>query len=129
MPVLNGIGRAIEYEVETVVDKQQIRITSLCEGEFKEGRLQGYARCMNFENECCMVGFWQPKPSITFKTMKKDDALNSILNLSKPKGKWCSFHYDGSFKNKEGEYDGYKKFREEYIADFNENFGEGYIVK
>jgi len=40
-------------------------LTSLIEGQFKNGKLNGYARVMNFETEICMVGFWAPKTAQT----------------------------------------------------------------
>jgi len=56
-----------------------------------EGKVQGFCRMFNLENETCSIGFWKPKAKVS-------DTWSSIVNLSQPSGKFCSFHIDGSFK-------------------------------
>ena len=50
------------------------------------------------------------------------------MQLSKPIGKFCSFHKDGSFKHREGEYDGFKMLEERAIRDFKLNFSLEVVV-
>lgn len=121
MPVLTGFARVIEYEVEGKDNEHSIKATALIEGQFENGLISGLARCMNFENHITMVGYWAPKTTAV-------EEWTSLLNLSKPKGKFCGFHYDGSYKYREGEYDGFKKFEERAIFDFKNNFGDNIIV-
>jgi len=98
MQVLNGIVRMLEYEVVNDDEgNQSLELTALIEGMMRRGKLHGFARVMNFETETCLVGYWEPK------TMSVEN-WNSIVQLSKPQGKFCGFFNDGSYKHKEGVY-------------------------
>lgn len=68
-----------------------------------------------------MVGYWAPKVQLV-------ENWTSIVQLSKPSGKFCSFYSDGSLKNKEGVYDGWKKYDEQLIFDFMENYKEEEMI-
>jgi hypothetical protein len=118
MRVLNGITRVLEYEVIQDEDGNQgLNLTAILEGQLKNGKLDGYARVMNFVTEICMVGYWTPR-------INQVENWTSIVQLSKPFGKFCSFYNDGSYKNKEGVYDGWKKFDDVFIFDYLENHKE-----
>lgn len=37
-------------------------LVSIIEGEFKNGRIDGFARVFDIQNETCSIGFWKPGP-------------------------------------------------------------------
>jgi len=80
-----------------------------------EGRVEGFARVFNLDNETCLYGFWKSKSKVS-------DGWSSIIHMSCPSGKFCSFLIDGSFKCKPGEYEGYKCIDDRIIKDFRKNF-------
>lgn len=53
---ISGFVRIIEYEK----CGSELKIMSLIEGQVKEGKISGYARVFNIQEQKCSLGFWKP---------------------------------------------------------------------
>ena len=67
-------------------------LVSIIEGQFRNGRIDGFARVFDIQNQTCSIGFW--KPDIP----KVPEHLPPLLHLqSEPWGKWVQFDANGYF--------------------------------
>ena len=100
---MNGFARIIEYGT---IDPDKARktfnpseannyIISLSEGSIKKGEFNGFARKLDNSGEC-RVGYWMLDHS------NKGDGGT----FTRPYGKYCQYHKDGSYKLQEGMYMG-----------------------
>lgn len=95
------------------VNPAQNFVVSMSEGQFKNGLLQGFARCHDHEGEC-RVGYW------------KALSIGDGVQVSRPYGKFAHYYKDGSFKTPDGIYQGNFKewnhmLKERQINDYLRN--------
>jgi len=80
------------------VDPKQNSVIGIAEGEFEEGQISGFVRCLDREGEC-KVGFW-----------KRDTSSDQWeIPVSRPWGKFSHYNKDGSFRSPCGIYNGNDK--------------------
>ena len=83
---VTGFARIVYYKsTGTTITAENCEIEQIVEGEFANGKMEGYARGISAINGSCAVGFHS----------------NGI-----PNGKWCLYHKDGHFTEREGIYEG-----------------------
>ena len=83
---VTGFARIVYYKTTgSTVTADNSEIEQVVEGEFVNGKMEGYARGISAINGSCAVGFHS----------------NGI-----PNGKWCLYHKDGHFTQREGIYEG-----------------------
>lgn len=126
---LSGIARVIEYTIEgeelqadQLPNSKQMKITSVIEGEMKQGHFEGFSRSIDSEGRCT-AGFYSTILSQRLRGGKK--AQNSTI-MSRPYGKWVEYSQDGFEIHTAGLYRGDEKewdrlIKQQPITDFTEN--------
>ena len=85
----SSFARDAAFAYDPTVDQKHNYIVTISEGQFVQGLLQGFSRCINAEGEC-YVGNWKKVSE----------------SASRPSGKIAGYHKDGSVKQVDGIYCG-----------------------
>jgi hypothetical protein len=109
---LNGVARVLEYTVvededgptegKTMFKAKNLEVTSIIEGELKNGQLEGFSRSIESQGRC-QVGF---NSAIMSSQLRGGKLLEEPRQIPRPHGKWVQYGANGTFLSVAGIYRG-----------------------
>jgi len=109
---LNGVARVLEYTVvededgptegKTMFKAKNLEVTSIIEGELKNGQLEGFSRSIESQGRC-QVGF---NSAIMSSQLRGGKLLAEQRQIPRPHGKWVQYGANGTFLSVAGIYRG-----------------------